>query len=333
MRYVILGAGAVGGTIGGRLADAGHDVVLLARGAHADALREHGLRVGTPERTIVVRAPVVDRPQALRLTRDDTLVVTTKTQDTASLLHAVAGLHGAGTLPVICAQNGVENERIALRLFASVYGMVVMLPAEHLEPGRVEAHGTPCSGLLDVGRVPGGVDDVAHTVAADLSAAGFSSRAVDDVMAWKRAKLLRNLGNAIEALAGHDLDDDGRVGAARIERAARAEATACLRAAGLDWVDDAEWDSRRGHLVDYAPVDGVERSGGSTWQSLRRGAGTVEVDYLNGEIVLLGRIHDVPTPVNTLLQREVSALARAGGAPGALSMRHLLDRLEGELDD
>jgi 2-dehydropantoate 2-reductase len=48
MRYIVIGAGAVGGTIGGRLFESGHDVVLVARGPHLDALRAHGLRLATP---------------------------------------------------------------------------------------------------------------------------------------------------------------------------------------------------------------------------------------------------------------------------------------------
>src|SRR3954467_5586770 len=155
VRFVILGAGAVGGTIGGRLADAGHDVLLLARGEHAEVMRRDGLRLATPERVIQVDVPVVDRPQALPLRDDDVLMLTTKTQQTAALLDALP----RRDLPIVCAQNGVTNERIALRRFADVYAMVVMLPAVHLEPGRVDAQGAPYSGLLDLGRYWHGVDE------------------------------------------------------------------------------------------------------------------------------------------------------------------------------
>ena len=71
------------------------------------------------------------------------------------------------------------------------------------------------------------------------------------------------------------------------------------------------------------PVDGRNRGGGSTWQSLARGAGSVEVDFLNGEIVLLGRLHAVPTPVNAMLQRVVKRMAREGRAPGSMTEEEL----------
>ena len=106
-------------------------------------------------------------------------------------------------LPIVCAQNGVANERIALRRFADVYAMVVMLPAVHLEPGRVDAQGTPYSGLLDVGRYFHGVDETAVAVAEALSASGFTSQPVDRIMRWKYAKLLRPDAAGRAAGAGH----------------------------------------------------------------------------------------------------------------------------------
>ena len=323
MRFVILGAGAVGGTIGGRLADAGYDVVLLARGEHAQVMRRDGLRLATPERVIQVVVPVVDRPQDLPLRDDDVLVLTTKTQQTAVLLDALP----RRDLPVVCAQNGVANERIALRRFPDVYAMVVLLPAVHLEPGRVDAQGTPYSGLLDVGRYWHGVDDVARAVAEALSASGFVSQPVEQIMRWKYAKLLRNLGNALEALCGHDLDEDALKLVKDLDARARDEAISVYRAEGIAWASDEEWVQRRQKQVELAPVEGRSRGGGSTYQSLARGAPTLEGDYLNGEIVLLGRKHALPTPVNLLLQQEAAALARAGGGPGTMRPRELVSRL------
>src|SRR4051812_34191629 len=127
VRFVILGAGAVGGTVGGLLHDSGHDVVLVARGAHAAGMRTDGLRLATPDRVITAHVEVVDDPTALKLRDDDMLVVTTKTQDTTALLDIVAGLtvngaSAAAVLPLFCVQNGVANERIAARRFADVHG-------------------------------------------------------------------------------------------------------------------------------------------------------------------------------------------------------------------
>lgn len=321
MRFVVLGAGAVGGTVGGRLADTGHDVVFLARGEHARVMREHGLRLATPERVITVRSPVAELHE-LELHDGDVLLLATKTQQTVGVLDALT----RRDLPVLCIQNGVTNERMAARRGFPTYGVVVMLPAAFLEPGRIDAQGSPYSGLLDIGRWPRGCDDTATTVADALSRSGFVSRAVDDVMRWKYAKLLRNVGNAIQAICGADADGAELDAVRDLDALARSEAEACLDAAGIAWVPDDEWNERRQKQVQWTPVEGRGRSGGSTWQSVVRGR-DVEVDYLNGEIVLLGRMHRVATPVNELLQREAHALARTGGAPGAVRAQDLLAQL------
>ena len=170
MRYIIIGAGAIGATIGALLHESSRDVVLVARGEHLDVLRSKGLRFFSPRGTETVQIPAVGGPEELELRRDDVLLLCVKGQDTADVLTAwadrpvadgsvaepaagdaatgdavssgeVAGGAVAGgavasaqvaaeVLPVVCAQNGVDNERTALRRFAHVYGMSVLLPAE-----------------------------------------------------------------------------------------------------------------------------------------------------------------------------------------------------------
>jgi 2-dehydropantoate 2-reductase len=327
MRYVVLGAGAVGGTIGGLLADSGHDVILVARGEHARVMAAEGLRLATPDRVVTVRPPVLGDAADLDLAPGDVLVTTTKTQHTAGLLETLAGKPNAEQVAVLCAQNGVENERIALRLFRVVLGCSVMLPAVHLEPGRVDAQGAPYPGMLEIGAYPAGADMpdgmTIEAVLGDLNAAGFIATARADVMRWKYAKLIRNTGNAVTALCGDELDDEGRRMVDEVDRAARDEAVRVLALAGIDHVGDAEWDEHRGDRVQVRPVEGRARGGGSSWQSVTRGTGSIETDALNGEIVLLARLHGTTAPVNEVLQRESGALARRRGRPGEMTPQQL----------
>jgi 2-dehydropantoate 2-reductase len=332
VRYIIVGAGAVGGTIGGRLALAGHDVVLTARGAHLEALRAHGLRLRTPEGTHTVTAPAVGGPDEVDLKPDDILLVSVKSQDSVAVLSewAARPVAGGGTagqdLPVICAQNGVANERFALRRFRRVYGMCVWLPATHVAPGEVAAHGQPLSGLLWMGRYPAGTDAAIERVAADLAASRFLVPVSDDVMRWKYRKLLGNLGNSIEALCGHRLGLDGvpdAVARDLLDRVA-AEGIAALDAAGIGYASAEEVRAARGNNVDLGEVAGFPRGGGSSWQSLTRGTGSIEADYLNGEIVLLGREHGVSTPVNDALQRLANQAAADRLQPGAMAPGEIL---------
>jgi 2-dehydropantoate 2-reductase len=243
-----------------------------------------------------------------------------KSQHTAA---ALADLRAVAPreVPVACAQNGVANERMALRLFPNVHAIAVQCPTAYLEPGVVQAYAAPTTGILDVGRYPHGSDEVAAALALAFRAAGFDAEVKPDIMRWKYAKLLDNLGNAVEIVCG----PPARRGP--IARLAREEGVACLRAAGIDFAESR--DPARGEAIRPRPVAGRERPGGSTWQSLARGAGSVETDYLNGEVVLLGRRHDVPTPVNELLQRLANEAVRGLRGPGLLSEQAFFERLGG----
>ncbi|PSM37720.1 2-dehydropantoate 2-reductase [Streptomyces dioscori] len=328
MRYIIIGAGAVGGAVGGRLAESGHDVVIVARGAHHDALRERGLRLVTPDGARTHRLPTVDGPSALgELRPDDVLVLAVKTQDSVAALEewGPAPVAGGGTaaerLPLLCAQNGVESQRLALRRFHRVYGVCVWLPATFVEPGVVSAAGTPLTGILHLGRFPHGTDDTARAVAADLSASRFEAPVVPDVTRWQYAKLLANLANATEAVSGVVDSEEARALRGRV----RAEGEAVLAAAGIAYASQEEQKEARADKMRLVPLDdGPVRGGGSSWQSLSRGTGTIEADYLNGEIALLGRLHGVPTPLNDLLRRLANEFARERRAAGSMPVAELV---------
>lgn len=321
MRYVVYGAGAIGGAIGGLLSAAGRDVVLVARGAHRRAIEARGLTVASPVGRLTVMVPTVEHPSALDTREDDVVLLTVKSQDTEDAVRTLVETRESGAVPVFCAQNGVDNERIALRRFPDVYGMCVLLPATHLEPGLVDVHTAPVYGVLDVGRYPHGVDENCDRVCADLEVAGFSARPDPSVMRSKYRKLLDNMANAVDAACGLG------TGGSELAEAARLEAVACLAAAGLEVAAEEEDLDRRRTLYPLRPVDDRRRPGSSSWQSLFRGA-EPEVDFLNGEIVLLGRLHGIPTPVNALLQRTVMTMARHHSPPGSISPTELWAALE-----
>lgn len=319
MRMIVYGAGAIGGLVGALLAESGQDVVLIARGRHAEAITTSGLTIATPSGSRVVDVQVVTGPGAARIESGDVVLLAMKSQDTAPAL-AELKRTAPSSVPVVCVQNGVDNERSALRRFGHVYAVCVICPATHLEPGVVESESASVPGLLDVGRYPAGTDDNSAFLSEAFSKATFESVDRPDIMRWKYRKLLMNLGNAIEVVCHPP-------GRSEIRRMALAEGEACLEAAGIDVASVAEDADRRAGKLELRPVSGRTRAGGSTWQSVQRGTGSIESDYLNGEIALLGRLHGVPTPVNALLQELAGELARRGGPPGALSVEEFLDRI------
>lgn len=330
MRYVILGAGAIGATIGGRLAEEGCDVTLVGRGEHAAAVQRNGLVLAMPDRVSQLPIPMLTMDQ-LRLTAADVLILAVKSQDTAQLLNQIAAVGvddnvRVDDLPVFCAQNGIANEDAALRCFGRVYGVCVNVPATHVEPGVIEAAGSPVSGILQLGRYPAGPpDDLVQAVAADLSRCGLTSSVHADVMPWKRAKLLSNLANALQVLCKGGLQRQAAANGALGEVLARlrAEALACFGAAGWLVTDSRAYRAETSGF-EIAAVGGRPRSGGSTWQSVERGLPTVETDFLNGEVVRLGRLHGVPAPVNAAVQARMREITRQSLVPRSIEPADLL---------
>ncbi|MGP0032192.1 MAG: ketopantoate reductase family protein [Acidimicrobiales bacterium] len=315
MRFVVFGAGAIGGTLGARLFQHGADVTLIARGAHAEALRS-GLVLEAPDESVTLPIPVVTDPADVTWTGDTVVLLAVKGQQTDPALTRLAAVADPST-PVVCMQNGVENERRVLRHFSHTYAMCVMCPATHLRPGVVQAHSAPVTGLLDLGRYPSGLDDTARAIAAAVDATSFQSVARPDIMRWKYRKLLMNLANAAEALCG----PEGRF--APLTKVAQEEGVAALAAAGIEVATREEDRDRRDDHLRMRATSSGEWTGGSSWQSLARSTGSIEAEYLNGEIVLLGALHGVATPVNSLLQRLALQAALEGRPPGTWTPEEL----------
>jgi 2-dehydropantoate 2-reductase len=342
MRYVIIGAGAIGGTLGARLAEhsSDHPPLLVARGGHGEVLAAHGIRLRTPDDDRTVPVDVATSPEDVRLRSDDVLVFATKTHQVEGALlqwvdrpvHDDSGAE-VGTagelLPVFLALNGVASERIASRYFVRVFGVCVWLPAVHLVPGEVVVRIAPTSGVFVIGRYAFRADEADRallaTLAGDWGAASFVVHLVDDVLRWKYAKLLSNLGNGLQALLG----TDSRAYAHLADRL-REEAEEIYRSAGIRWASPAEEEAWRGDLLNTRPVPGVARDqlGGSSWQSVARGSGSIETDYLNGEIALLARSLGRRAPQNEAVQRLARQAAGAGRPAGALSVPDLERELE-----
>jgi 2-dehydropantoate 2-reductase len=311
MKFVIYGVGAVGGVLAAKLALSGAEVVGIARGPQLEAIRKTGLLLRTPEGEATVRFGAAGDPEEVPFAEDDVVILAVKTQDTPIALQRLraAGVSGQA---IVCAQNGVTNERFALRRFPNVYAMTVILPATFVTTGEVTAFGAPHAGILDLGRYPSGSDDTAAAIAAALNRAGFASAVDPEIMQAKYGKLVMNLANIIEAaLAPGDH--------AALVKAARDEALAVYAAAGIQFRDVGEGDPRRQSLMQFTAIAGASRVGSSTVQSLVRHTGSIETDYLNGEIVLLGRLHDVPTPVNVYFSGLAQRIVGEKLKPGVIS--------------
>lgn len=322
MRIIVYGVGAIGGVLCAALALAGREVVGIARGRMLDAIRAEGLRLHSHRGHETARFDCVGSPAEIDFRPDDCILLTMKGQDTGPALEALraAGVRGQA---IFCCQNGVANERAALRLFPNVHGITVMMPATYLDPGKVSVNTEPRFGIYDLGRFPNGSDADDAALAEALQAANVAAFVQDDVMASKYGKLLMNTLNMVQAALGAGVDQGD------LPKRIRAEGEAALNAAGIAWRDVGAKDPRRDALMRNVKLDGTRRVGGSTLQSLTRGTGSIETDYLNGEISLIGRLHGVPTPLNDALVVLSAEMLAAGTGPGTLTLDQLQARLAG----
>ncbi|MBY5325881.1 ketopantoate reductase family protein [Rhizobium leguminosarum] len=327
-RYVIVGAGAVGASLAAQFELSGIAYALVGRGAQIGHIKTHGLSYQRPSGKRQIGLNAFDLSDPPELTLDDILLLTVKTQDAVNSLASWSwrpvsdsGGATAARLPVVTFQNGLATEAIALRTFARVYGASILTPARFTETGCVAVAGDPQVGVVTIGRFPSGSDETAEQIAADLNRANYLAETSNDIRRWKSAKLLHNVRNVLELFVGAE---DVRVS---IADALVNEARQVLEAAGYNLASPSE---RTIDLSGWriAQDSGIHPGQQSTWQSFTRGASS-EVDFLNGEIVLLGRLHNIPTPYNEVVQNLAGRLEHQGGFTKALALdaiQSLVDR-------
>ena len=210
---------------------------------------------------------------------------------------------------------------MAIRRFEGVYGMVVLLPAEHLKPGEVVNFAENNAGCLDAGCYPSGIDDTIEEVTTVIAESGFNCIPDPHVMRQKYAKLLMNLNNAVQAATG--------LGSREISALLRNEALACYSAAGIECATADESRERRTG-INGGTINGYDRHGGSSLQSMLRQTGDIEADYMNGEISQLGRLHGVATPANSVVQRVANEVARERKPIGSVTLDALMAMIKEE---
>lgn len=323
MRYVVYGAGGIGSGIGGHLWRTGHDAALIGRPGHVEKIRAEGLTLITPDETYALNVPAYAHPSEIEWRDDDAILLCMKGQDTEAALRDLrdAGAHPQRTA-IFCTQNSITNEPLAARYFARVYGVLIVVPGIYLEDGIVHNPIRGNAGFMEIGRYPRGVDPLCERVACDLTAASYAAFPHENVMAPKGAKMLGNLGNALGAIS------DGKGDTERYMRPTRDEGRQALDAAGLPCEEAESFAARsRSHRGESASPEGM-RNLGSSWQSLMRRQGTIEADFLNGEIVRLGKIHGIATPFNRVLQLVATEMARNRERPGRYTADELYEMAE-----
>jgi 2-dehydropantoate 2-reductase len=334
MRFVICGAGAIGGVLGGQLAKAGFAVIFIDTiPEHVAAINAHGLQLKGVHGTHTLAIPAVLQATAVDFRPDDVIFLAVKAFHCAA---AAAALRRATTLelPIFCAQNGVVNEEIAARYFRQVNGVMVLIGATRLVPGEVVHTG---NGPVGIGTYPAGLSHTAHKVAAALDATDLPVYTTAHIGRAKWNKLLINLNNATLGVTGLATQAAIADAATRLWMAdVWEEGAGVLQAAGIRYegppgmgaIEDRIRELRDSTMPPSGPVHDGPTGRTSLWQDLYHRRGQVEAEYLNGEIVRLGRQYGVPTPYNSLLLELITEMAVARALPGTYTVQQLWTRLQ-----
>lgn len=301
MRFAVVGAGGVGGFLGGRLARAGHDVSFVARGRTLEALRADGLRlVGDEEFTVSVTA--TDDPAAIGPV--DYVLSCVKATRITEALRTAGPLIGPGTA-VVTTQNGVDGPRLTAGVVGDGHTLpgVMKIFAMTEQPGVIARHGGP--GTLKVGEWDNAGTVRVRALREALEGAGIGSPEPDDIWAalWRKAMMVIPLGE-LGAMTGLTLGELGaRPQLADLWRRATAEIAAVAQAQGVDVGADA---------VDEIMAFNARQPAGSTASLCRdlMAGRPSELDPQTGAIVRLAHEADVPVPLHDLMH-EVLRLGRA----------------------
>jgi 2-dehydropantoate 2-reductase len=315
MRFIVYGAGGIGSIMGGHLARTGHDVILIGRPGHVEAINKNGLRLITPTGTYVLKIPAVTAPDRISFGGGDVVLLCVKGQNTEGAMRDLNAL--TKDVPVFCFQNGVRNEEIAAQYFPGVYGVMVRVGAVYLNDGEVTARRDP-PGWYIIGRYPEGIDETAEAVAGGLREAGYFVRTTDNVMPYKWGKLMANVGNAVGAITDGKWEE-----MMPLFRAVFEEARPLVEEAGIDWISQEQVAKDWPEIT--APLRGSlnTEAQSSTWQSLARRQGSVEVEFLNGEIVRLANKLGKSAPLNEKLLRISQEMAANHELPGRYTIAEL----------
>ncbi|MGA8848755.1 MAG: 2-dehydropantoate 2-reductase [Dehalococcoidia bacterium] len=320
MKIAVIGAGAVGSVIGGLLSKAGEDVTLIGRKAHVEAINQNGLILDGESGKTVIRVKAAENLDF----KPDLALLTVKSQDVESSVKRVQPFL-SGTL-VVTMQNGVQSDDLVAGVLGkeNIISSVVLFNGEFLEPGKAYYSSLFSKTALLIGEPFVAKGNRLQSLSALFDKA-LPTEMSEDIRGAHWTKLLQNLNNAVPAVTGLSVQEGNQYPQIR-------ELNINLMKEGLEVIRLAE--------IKTPPVPGTPLSSmeamaqmplpeassimknlieslgklpilGSTLQSIRRGKST-EIDYLNGEIVNLGKKKGIPTPVNSLIVELVHQVETTG---------------------
>jgi len=329
-RIAVIGAGAVGCTIGALLSRAGQDVTLIGRPEQVAAIRKGGLQLDGALGRFSVQVPVAEQLDF----RPDLALLTVKTQDVVPAVQA--SLSFLTDTPLVTLQNGLRSDDLVAGVLPphQIVSAVVSIIATYLTAGTVTVISP---GSLVIGHPFAATEPLLPMVAEVLNQA-IPTQISANIRGAHWLKLLVNVNNALPAITNCTVQEiyaDPYLSQLMI-RLLR-EGLAVVQRAGIKLESLPDVSVALIRLLGRLPVRLAARLAsakvrrtvstlpvlGSTLQSLRRHRST-EIDYLNGEIVRLGTETGVPTPLNAMVVKMVHRVEKQGRFLGANAIREAI---------
>jgi 2-dehydropantoate 2-reductase len=329
MNIVVLGAGAVGSVLGGLLALQKHDVLLVCREAHADAItKKRGLRLRSATGDYVAPVRATSRLDKKDIAENTSVFLTAKSYDTDACVELLSAVAPAG-IPVVCFQNGVANEEKVAAVSDTVYGGVCRMTCSMIQAGHASfiRHGR-----IVVGKYPKGVDAFAKTLVGAFGQTGCQAAVSRNVTCDKWLKLAMNTYSALHAIVDprdHEANEFFELKVAILEETKKVLKTAKLRPKSCDGkdlsIDELITDLKRPRAVRSQSGMKVRNS---TWQNLYLKRDRIENAFFHEPIIQLGRENGIPVPYNEVVLELVQKCHREGLGPEALRLSEVLRSIE-----
>ena len=291
MKIAVMGAGAIGGYFGGRLAQAGFDVSFIARGAHLDVIRKNGLKVLSPLGDFTIHpATVTDDPAEVGPV--DVILFMVKNYDTLRAAEQIRPLVGPDTA-IIPFQNGVEARAMLSNVLGArhVLGGVAFIPASIQEPGVIK-HNAELAKLV-FGEFDKQITPRALSFLDALEKAGVTGEIPADIsmVLWSKLMFLTSMSaiNCITRQPVGLVQSDGETIALYMD--AMREVAAVAAAHGVSLGEEAIANNMA--LAKSFPPNNKT----SMFQDLEASR-RLEIDYLSGAVVRLGREKGIETPIH-----------------------------------
>jgi 2-dehydropantoate 2-reductase len=325
MNIVVLGAGAVGSVLGGLLALRKHDVLLVCRDHHADAITENGglrLRSATGDYFAQLRAS--SSLEAADLDDDACVLITAKSYDTEGCVEQLASL-APSELPIVCFQNGIANEELTASRFENVYGGVCRMTCSMIQGGQASFRGF---GRVLVGKHPKGSDALAKNLVKAFEDAGCQSCASRNIAADKWLKLAVNTQSTFHAIVDprdHEANEFYELKVSILDEAKKVLKAHKVRPRSCDGkdltIDEIITELRKPRAPRHSSGMKVRNS---TWQNLYLKRDRIENEFFHGPVIEMGRKYGVAVPYNEVALELVTKCHSDQLGPGALRLSDVL---------